>query len=59
MGGHWAVFVVEGDVARQRPVEVGRRDGLRAEVLSGLAPGDLVLTHPSDTVAEGVRVVVE
>jgi HlyD family secretion protein len=58
-GDGWAVFVVEAEVVRQRPVEVGHRDGLQAEVLRGLAPGDLVLTHPSDAVTEGVRVAVE
>jgi HlyD family secretion protein len=55
----WAVFGVEDGRARRRPVEVGHRDGLQAEVLAGLAPGDLVITHPSDAVGEGVRVAVE
>lgn len=58
-GDGWAVFVVEDGVARRRAVEVGHQDGLRAEVLGGLAPGERVLTHPSDAVTEGTRVAVE
>src|SRR5690606_28382909 len=58
-GDGWAVFVVGDGVARRRAVEVGHQDGLRAEVLGGLAPGERVLTHPSDAVTEGTRVAVE
>ncbi len=55
--GDWAVFTIEGETARLRPVEVGRRNTEFAEVLSGLQPGDKVITHPSDRVADGVLVV--
>jgi HlyD family secretion protein len=53
----WAVFKVADDRARLTPVEVGQRNGLEAEVLAGLAPGDRVILHPSDQVADGVEVV--
>ena len=39
------------------PVKVGRSNGLEAEVLEGLAPGDQVVLHPSDRVTPGVRIV--
>jgi HlyD family secretion protein len=52
----WAVFVVEDGYARTRLIEIGRRNGLRAEVREGLQPGELVVTHPSDAVADGIRV---
>ncbi len=55
-GQGWAVFVVEDGRARVRDVQVGRRNGVAAEIVSGLAPGDRVVVHPPDTVAEGVRV---
>ena len=44
-GGNW-VFVVDrrGNSATKRPVQLGRRNADFIEVLSGLAPGDRVIT---------------
>jgi HlyD family secretion protein len=55
-GDEWAVFVVEKGRARVRPVVIGRRSGLEAEVVSGLVPGDRVIVHPGDRVEDGSRV---
>jgi HlyD family secretion protein len=55
-GEGWAVFLVDGSVARRREVEVGARSPFEAEVRAGLAPGDRVVVHPSDRLADGVRV---
>lgn len=52
----WAVFVVEGELARLTPIEVGRRGGLQVEVQSGLRAGDRVIVHPSDQVSDGLVV---
>ena len=52
----WAVFVVEGDIARKRQVEIGRRNGLEAEVLKGLRESDQVIVHPSDRIRDQVQV---
>lgn len=52
----WGVFVVEGDVARRRDVTVGRQAGLRAQVLSGLEEGDLVIVHPANDIEDGISV---
>jgi len=54
-GGGWAVFVAEGGRARRRAVEIGHRDDLAAEVLSGLSAGDEVVVHPSESLADGAR----
>jgi HlyD family secretion protein len=54
--GGWAVFVVQEGRARRRPVEVGHRSGLRAEVTKGLREGDRVVTHPGEQVSDGSRV---
>ncbi len=54
-GERWAVFVAENDTAHLRYVEVGQRNGLRAEITSGLKAGEKVVSHPGDRVAEGVR----
>ncbi len=50
--GGWAVFVKEGDRARHREVKVGQRNGLAAQILEGLKPGEQVVRHPDDTIEE-------
>ncbi|MFM9965042.1 MAG: efflux RND transporter periplasmic adaptor subunit [Planctomycetaceae bacterium] len=52
----WAVYVVENGVARKRQVEIGRRNGLEAEVLNGLTESDQVIVHPSDRIRDQVQV---
>lgn len=55
-GEQWAVFVVERGRARATPVEIGHRNSNFAEVARGLSQGAAVVLHPSDRVADGVRV---
>lgn len=55
-GDGWAVFVVRDGRAELAPVRAGHRNGLRAEILSGLEPGDRVAIHPGDQLSPGVRV---
>jgi len=57
-GDGWAVFVLDGHRARRRPVDVGHRSGLSAEILTGLKAGEMVITHPNDAIDDGVRVRV-
>jgi HlyD family secretion protein len=52
----WAVFAVDHGRARRRMVEIGRRGGLVAEVVSGLEEGDKIILHPGDSIVEGLRV---
>jgi len=54
----WAVFVAEAGRARLRPIQVGQRSGLQAQVLDGLKAGDKVIVHPDDKVLDGVRIKV-
>lgn len=56
-GADWGVFVVQDGIARQRAVNLGQRDARFAVVLEGLEAGDVVVTHPSDAVADGVSVL--
>ena len=58
-GEGWAVFAVEGNRARLRPVSVVARSGGSAALDRGVAPGDRVILYPGDRVADGVRVRVE
>ncbi|MCP3971838.1 MAG: HlyD family efflux transporter periplasmic adaptor subunit [Rhodobacteraceae bacterium] len=56
--GGWFVFRVSPEgLAMKIPVTLGRRNGRTAEVLSGLSPGDKVVTHPSDRVQDAVEIV--
>lgn len=55
-GDGFAVFVVRGERAAAVRVEIGRQNGLLAEVTGGLQAGDRVVVHPSDRVVDGVRV---
>ena len=52
----WAVWQAVDGRARLARVELGARNGLEAELLDGLAAGDAVILHPSEAIAEGVRV---
>lgn len=51
--GRWAVFTVEGGRAHLRRVEIGHYGGEFAEVRSGLDPGDRVVLHPGQAIADG------
>lgn len=55
-GEGWAVFVADDGEARLRPVEVGARNSLEAEVVRGLSEGETVIVHPADEIADGTRV---
>ncbi len=55
-GDGWAVFVADAGRARLRTVTIGHQTGVEAEVLDGLAEGDIVLVHPSDSVVDGVQI---
>jgi HlyD family secretion protein len=55
-GQRWSVFVLDAGRARLRAVDVGERGTLQVQVLGGLSEGERVVVHPSDRVADGVRV---
>jgi HlyD family secretion protein len=55
-GDRFAVYVAEKGRAKVRVVEVGKRNGLSAQVLSGLGEGETVVLHPGDTVTDGRKV---
>jgi len=55
-GGDWAAFVAEDGRARLRKLTLGERNGLSARITDGLAAGERVVLHPSDRIADGVRI---
>jgi HlyD family secretion protein len=52
----WAVFVEEKGKARQRIVKIGQRNGLAAEIISGVREKEKVISHPDDTISDGIRI---
>ena len=52
----WAVFVMENDKAKRRSVNVGKQNGLSAQIIKGLKGGEKVITHPDDTIEEDIAV---
>lgn len=55
-GTGWAVFVAEKGKARKRIVEVGQRNGLAAEILSGLKEKEKVVAYPEDSISDGTKI---
>jgi HlyD family secretion protein len=56
VGEKSAVYRVVDSVVHQQVVQVGRQNGLDAEILEGLAEGDQIVLHPSDQIEDGVAV---
>lgn len=54
--GGWALFVMEDGKAVRRVVKVGKRNGLSAQILEGIADGEQVITHPDNMIDDGVTV---
>jgi multidrug efflux pump subunit AcrA (membrane-fusion protein) len=57
-GGDWQVIVVEAGRTAVRTVRVGLTSDERAQILSGLAAGDLVAASPSREIAAGMKVEI-
>ncbi len=55
-GARWQAFVVADGHAQLRNVQPGRRNGLQAQVLGGIAAGEQVVTHPDDKLYDGAPV---
>lgn len=55
-GGDWATYVLRDGRATVQPLTLGERNESFAQILDGLQPGDTVILHPSDLVADGVSV---
>lgn len=52
----WAVFTIDDQNAKRRIVNIGKRNGLTAEILNGLKEGELIINHPSDEIEDETRV---
>ncbi|MFX9243004.1 hypothetical protein ABTN97_19680, partial [Acinetobacter baumannii] len=52
----YRVFVIQGDVARLRVVQIGDEDGNMIQILSGVEDGEVVATSNLQQLYEGARV---
>ncbi len=55
-GDAWAVYRVEGEVARLQTVQLGERTPSHVQIVEGLQAGTEVVLHPSDRIRDGVPV---
>jgi len=55
-GEGWAVFVVKNKRAHLRQVEIGHHTGLVAEIVSGISEGEIVITHPDESIKDDMRI---
>lgn len=55
-GNDWAVFTAQKGRAAKRLIQVGQRNALAAEVISGLTENENVIAHPDDAVKDGTRI---
>jgi multidrug efflux system membrane fusion protein len=53
----FVVYVVEHGTAKERPVKIGlRTEGGTVEIVSGLKPGETIVTEGSDRLSDGIAV---
>jgi HlyD family secretion protein len=52
----WAVFTIQNGLAARKKIEIGQRNGIAAQVLSGLEEGQAVITHPDSSLEDGSQV---
>lgn len=57
-GDQWAVFVEKDNRAELAVVKVGEQNGLQAQIVAGLEPGQRIVLHPNDRIEERVRIAV-
>jgi HlyD family secretion protein len=55
-GEQWALFVAVNGRATLRPVDIGQKNGVLAEIREGVAAGEKVVLHPSDRISDGTRI---
>ncbi len=52
----WSAFVLENGRACVRDLEIGHRNALQAEIVTGLAESEQVILHPGNQITDGTRI---
>lgn len=55
-GDEWALFVIKNGRAVEQAVTVAHESSTEAGISAGVAPGDVVIRHPTDRIGDGTRV---
>ena len=58
-GEQTAVFVVMGDKAQRRSVQVGLNDGADVEIVSGVKAGEMVVTEGQNGLPDNAKITIE
>lgn len=58
-GEETAVFVVMGNKAQRRPVQIGLTDGADAEIVSGVKAGEMVIVEGQAGLPDGAAITVD
>ena len=58
-GEETAVFVVMGDKAQRRPVQVGLTDGTELEIVSGVKAGEMVIVEGQNGMPDNAKIMIE
>jgi HlyD family secretion protein len=58
VGDAWHVFALENGRLREKAIKIGRRNQDEVHILSGLAPGAVVVRFPSNEMQDGMRAQV-
>jgi|RhiMetdeSRZDD1v2_1073273.scaffolds.fasta_scaffold25507_2 RND family efflux transporter MFP subunit len=58
-GEETAVFVVMGDKAQRRPVQVGLTDGTDLEIVSGVKAGEMVIVEGQNGMPDNAKIMIE
>lgn len=56
VGDAWHVFSVRNGRARERAVKTGQRNQDETQILSGIAPDEIIIRYPGNQISDGVRV---
>jgi len=55
-GGEWAVFRVVDGAAQLAKVEIGRNNGVLAQIRSGIEAGETIILYPGPGLSDGAKV---
>ena len=58
-GEETAVFVVAGDKAQRRPVEIGLSDGMHVEIVKGVKAGEMVIVDGQQGLPDGAPITMD
>ncbi len=53
----WAVFIMEGETAKLRQIDLGTKTASFAQAINNINEGEKVILHPSDNITDGALVV--